>query len=141
EASSGSEASRHSAGERPRDPGAAFFLETRGLRGAPAAFFGGMVCPSRGRDYIMALRMDEQSRRDDSENPARTHFHLVLGLILIPPAAAIAGAFFALSNALRPERGPAQRRWTKLLAALALVDVLVVASFVGLYGHAEELQQ
>jgi membrane protease YdiL (CAAX protease family) len=89
----------------------------------------------------MGVRMNEQSLGALPENPARAHFHLVLALILVPCAAAGAGIFLALSNAFRADPSGAQRKWTRLLAGLALVDLLVVASGAWLYLHAEEIQR
>lgn len=88
----------------------------------------------------MALRMDEQSPRPDSTNPARSHFHIVLALIFIPCGAVVAGWTLAIADVLKGYSSPAQLKWMRLLVALVVVDALVLASSIWMVAHLDEIQ-
>ncbi len=88
----------------------------------------------------MALRMDEQSPKIESDIPSRTHVHIVLALIFVPCAAALGAWIFAIRDVFAGTANAAQRKWLRLLFALALVDTLAMASAVGMGLHQDELQ-
>ncbi len=88
----------------------------------------------------MALRMDEQSPKAVSENPARFHFHLTLGLIFIPFGSIIGGWTLAILDVLKGYANPAQLKWTRLLVGLVVVDALVVVSVYGMAASAKDLR-
>jgi membrane protease YdiL (CAAX protease family) len=89
----------------------------------------------------MALRMDEQSPKAGPDIPARSHFHLTLGLIFIPFGSVIAGWTLAILDVLKGYANPAELKWTRLLVGLVLVDALVVVAVYWMAAHAKDIPQ
>jgi membrane protease YdiL (CAAX protease family) len=87
----------------------------------------------------MALRMDEQSRGDESANPVRGHVHLTLALIFLPFASVIAGWVLATLDVLKGYTSKAELKWLRLFVVLVLVDALVLISAFWMLARAKDL--
>jgi membrane protease YdiL (CAAX protease family) len=88
----------------------------------------------------MALRMDEQSPKAVSENPARSHFHVTLGLIYLPFVSIIVGGILAIGDVLKGGVNAAERKWTRLLAGLVLFDAMLIALVFWMAAHGKEFR-
>jgi len=87
----------------------------------------------------MTLRMHEQSRGDDSANPARAHAHLTLALIFLPFASVLAGWILATLDVMKGYSSKAELKWMRLLVGLVLVDALVLVCASWMLARAKEL--
>jgi membrane protease YdiL (CAAX protease family) len=74
--------------------------------------------------------MDEQSRPPGEPVLARTHFHITLGLILVPCLLNVLGWLLVTLNIPNKSDGAEQRKWARRLFALALVDTLLLGCFI-----------
>jgi len=107
-----------------------------------------MSCPSEGRDYIITLRMGNETKEPGTPGaageeavPQRNHVHLVLGLILIPYLSAALGWTLAILDVLRGYASKTQLAWTRVLVALVLVDSLFVMGLVWKGSDPEEFKR
>jgi uncharacterized protein len=63
---------------------------------------------------------------------ARGYFHVALAGVLVPVAAFVITGTLAIAAWRRPSEDPAHRTWTRRLAALAVVDALVLIAMISL---------
>jgi membrane protease YdiL (CAAX protease family) len=80
--------------------------------------------------------MDEKTPPPEELNLPRAHFHIALGLLVIPFGSWV----LAIMDVLRGYANRAELVWTRLLVALAAVDALVLAALLWTGAHQEELQ-
>lgn len=73
--------------------------------------------------------------------PSRIHFHVVLGLILIPYLSAAVAWLTAILDVLRGYSNRTQLNWTRALVFLVVVDSLFVMGLVWTGEHKDELQK
>lgn len=85
--------------------------------------------------------MEDETKPPVEVVPQRSHFHLLLGMILVPFVSAGVGWILALNDVLHGYATRMQLAWTRLLVLLVLVDSLVVMGVVWRMSNPEEFKK
>ncbi len=94
---------------------------------------------------MMAAAVENETRAPVPEQgtsvPQRLHFHILLGLILIPFFSVFVGWTLALIDVLRGYRTREELKWTRWLVALVLIDALVAGCMGWMIANQERIQK
>lgn len=93
----------------------------------------------------MAVPMENQSGAPAPSSgdpiPSKSHFHIVLALIVIPFVAGAVGWTLAILDVLRGYANRAQLRWMSLLVGLVVVDSLVIMGLIWTAANKDEMKR